>query len=361
MSNPEKNVFGQRAENNQEELLRKLENVLRKKQEKKSSPSHETIDDLVEGLPDILKEKIIADIKRLEGYGLNEEQLRTEAEIRSREIKETYLDPRFNMPNKSFAKLDTMQSIDSLLEGEVALEDLKRVARVSFDLNGLKSVNDLTRSHENGDQYLKLVVDILKKDELAAWLKEKNIEVIVTADGGDEFGAILKSDKEISADVLNEFMDKVENELSQDERASEILDFSDEKIILAFAGISEADLATKTMEERQKILEDTKKEIPADYKFKAIVSSGAATLYDSFANVKISDEDDYERTLGKIMGSIFDKSDENMQIRKEGFKDGLGKSNDLKEKFLAKVYSRNRSEAELLNLLERYKKEFGEL
>jgi len=361
MNNLEKNVFGQKAENSQEELSRKLENVLQKKQEKKSSPSHEAINDLVEGLPDILKEKIIADIKRLEGYGLNEEQLRIEAEIRAREIRENYLDKRFDMPNKSFAKLETMQTIDNILEGEVVLEDLKKTARVSFDLNGLKSVNDITRSHENGDRYLKLFADILKKEELAVWLKERNIEAVATADGGDEFGAILKSDKEISSDVLNEFMDKVENELSQDERASEILDFSDEKIILAFAGISEEDLAGKTAEERRKILEEAKKEIPADYKFKAIVSSGAATLYDSFADVKISGEDDYERILGKMMGSIFDKSDENMQKAKVDFKRGLRDSNDPEKIFLAKVYSRSEGEVEARRLLEEYMVRFGKL
>lgn len=64
-------------------------------------------------------------------------------------------------------------------------------AIISFDLNGLKKVND-NLGHEMGDKYLKTFAGFLK----ASFSKE----VILTRTGGDEFAAILKGRDMMDAD-----------------------------------------------------------------------------------------------------------------------------------------------------------------
>jgi GGDEF domain-containing protein len=279
-------------------------------------------------------------------------------EIR-RILKSAYEDARFGVENKPYAKLQTIKMIAELFdEIDVNINSLKKVARISFDLNGLKAVNDLTGSHEQGDQYLKMMIDVLRDEKVTAWLAERKIEAVITADGGDEFGMILRSSEAIDDElVYNELISGIiKTELWNDEEAKNVLDFDKEEVLLAYAGINKNEWLIKTASEKNEVLLDVKRKIPATYFFRAAVSAGITTLFDSFMHAKIKDSDSYERLLEKAMGSLFDLSDKEMQADKTSFKTNLKNSQDICENFLLKVYSRTDSEKKLRDIIDRYER-----
>lgn len=308
-------------------------------------------------LPPKLQKEVIAAFERFKRKGITGDDLKEEVIEVRRLLKLAYEDTRFDMENKPYSKLQAMKRIDELFEKkDVNMESLKQVARISFDLNGLKAVNDLTGSHEKGDLYLRMMIDVLKSDEATAWLTERNMEAVITVDGGDEFGIVLKSDKAIDTkEVFNDFIGKiVKKKLWESPLAKEVLDFNSEEVLVAFAGIDKRNWELKTAVEKKNILDEIKQGIPEGYFFRAAVSAGVTTLYESIAYAKIDASDSYEKILGKAMGSLFDASDKEMQIDKVDFKANLAKSKDLHENFLLKVYSRTENEKELRAIIEVY-------
>lgn len=348
--------FPKQEKYDKQKMQKTLDFVIEKRNSKEEN-FDEKIEDEIKNLPKELKEKISVRITELKEWGIIGEKLVEATKTIIREIKESYLDKRFDMPNKPFAKIETINKIDHLLGKKPKIQDLKKIARVSFDLNGLKAVNDLTKSHEKGDEYLNIIASALKDEKIAQWFKEKDIEILATADGGDEFGVILNSDEDIDYDILDEFMKKIKNILLKNPEAKKILNFEDEKIILAFNGISKKEFKNKDEIKQKEIIAYLKKQVPKNFKFIATVSAGAATLYESFENTDIAIGDSYEKSLQKMMGSLFDLSDAEMQLNKNNFKDKLSKSDDPHKQFLLKIYSRTDSERKIKEENTRLKEE----
>lgn len=335
--------------------LQNFEIAMSKRGEAERLTIDETIEELVADLPIKLQKEMIGAFDRFKRKGLKGDDLKEEVIEIGRILKSAYGDVRFGVENKHYAKLQVVKMIVELFEKEdTDMESLKKIARVSFDLNGLKAVNDLTGSHEDGDKYLALMIATLKSEKATAWLTQRKMDFIITADGGDEFGVILRSAEEIDVEeVSEEFVSGIiKSELWESEEAKKILDFDNEEVVLAYAGINKNDWVSKDESERKIILAEIRKDIPDGYFFRAAVSGGVVTLYESIVYAKIKTNDSYEKVLGKVMGSLFDLSDKEMQADKVNFKANLAKSQDPYENFLLKVYSRTDSEKELRNIVE---------
>jgi GGDEF domain-containing protein len=349
-------VNGQEKELN-DKRLQNFVMAISKKGEVEKLTIDEMIEELVVDLPVKLQKEMIRAFERFQKKGLRGTDLKEEVVEIRRILKAVYEDPRFEMENKVYAKLQAIKMIDGIFNEEnLTAESFRKIARISFDLNGLKAVNDLTGSHSQGDKYLKLIVNVLRGEKATAWLAQKGMEAVITIDGGDEFGVILKSENEIDEKEINDefIVGVIKKELWESEVSRDILDFNDVDVVEAYAGLNRGDLTAKTVEEREVILEEIRKGIPDGYFFRATISGGVVTLYESFAHMEIEAKDSYEKVLERAMGSLFDLSDKEMQIDKINFKINLAKSQDPHENFLLKVYSRTDSEKELRNILDAY-------
>jgi GGDEF domain-containing protein len=360
---------------NEESLQKILDVRMEEKEEKEIDWKTKELYEVMGKLPLELKEEAIKKINRLRKYGLNETSLMIEAAVMAKEIREQYCDKRFEpgMLNKSIAKIKVEQMVDNLFrdgkksKAGLKMEDLKRVARVSIDLNGLKAVNDLTHNHENGDRFLRLAASALRQENIEQFLKEKfgdkkeDVKFYVTADGGDEFALIIKTKKEITKEILDKLMEVINNNLAENKEAEEILDFNNETVLRSFSGITKEDWAGKNDKEKKNILKKAKEQIPSEFKFRATASMGAATLYESFENFKIKDGDNYERILEKLMGGLFAQSDKKSQENKEMYKKELRKSDNREDNFLSEIYSRTEAERDLVRENAELKKAIKEL
>ncbi|MFA5997611.1 MAG: hypothetical protein WC791_03960 [Candidatus Paceibacterota bacterium] len=339
----------------------------RRLHDQESLPTVEGIKDLMNGLPTTVANKLMKEAEYLRERAANDVAFR---ELFLREAQRTwsqYTVERFGMPSKMFAKEEVKHAIDNLLSREPALESLKKIARISIDLNGLKAVNDLNRGdHTKGDVFLEIVARTIKSEKMVSEFKSRGISLVPTSDGGDEFGVIVVSEKALDTGTLEEIMKNINAELLSEDTTRElrnVLDFNNEIVASAFAGVTPEEWAKKSAEEREE--EIRKAGIPRDFAFKAHASMGAATLYDAFSTMKgekheIEKGDSYERILDKLMGGVFTKSDTLMQENKETFKKEIQESENPNEKFLSMVYSRNEAERELSRELDKKNHELKE-
>jgi len=384
----------------EEGLEKNLVIASRKVRERFAPPLHEMVVTATEGMPEELKNRVM---RRFEGinsfcdkveqvvlpeeklqefqkYGVPEEKINeirerqkdvskenveeflkkqidiTAAEVRNGFMAEMGKDnegKQIMMPNKGFSKFESQQRICNILEKDSSPEALKKVARISLDLNGLKAINDLNASHEQGDAYLLMVKKVLDNPEITSFASERGLSYVATRDGGDEFGLIITSSDIIKSESLNELCSEIENKLSTDPEAARYLDFNEEKVILHYNRIAEKEFNAKSQEEKDRLMAEYRKEIPEGFKFRAYISSGAATLYDAMLdpendkdqNNLIREDDNSGRVLKKMMSCLFNTSDAKMQASKDEFKNNLA-GGDEYEKMMAKIYTRTTKEME---------------
>lgn len=111
--------------------------------------------------------------------------------------------------NKSFVKEITKNQI---LDGNT------NMMRISIDVEGLKTVNDIM-GHEAGDKYLLRVYEQLEKsiNDIKKNYKEdsQELEFFITAEGGDEFGILVVGKKDIGIDLSTQELKLSEKDESQ--------------------------------------------------------------------------------------------------------------------------------------------------
>ena len=358
----EQPTITENTQSESEEKHRAIFNAILEKRAKEKVSSERSLDEIeadIAMMPAVVQGYMSSVIKDLRESSKDDESFRILLDQEVGRAMTQYIDARFKMPNKVFAKAEVRRAIDGLLGNHSSLEDLKRVARVSIDVNGLKAVNDLNRGdHSKGDVFLEAVVAAIGMEEVLKPLKDAGITPVITSDGADEFGIVLISLKAIDAEILSSTIQRIRDSLSSEEtkrRVEGVLDFNDEKVISSFAGLTKKEWDAKTSEEKQRITAELN--IPDGFKFQAHASMGAASLYDSFTMMagekhEISDVDDYERVLDKMMGGLFTKSDGRMQQQKTEFKKGLRDSNNPHDKFMSLIYSRTEAERELTKEIE---------
>ncbi|MDD4902734.1 MAG: hypothetical protein PHE24_06395 [Patescibacteria group bacterium] len=417
---------GSEAERQREERERQvktsLDAAVSKHRQRKKMTVNETVESVVKGQPEAIKEKVMRTHDRIAGYtselekyGVPKEfrdsMVKTEVDIDSRETQASYRDKRIDMPNQELAKLETMRALSEVLDHEPTLEDLKKVARVTFDLNGLKVVNDYSGDYAKGDLYLRLMKKALENDEVKDFAEDNRFKFTACREGGDEFSAIITSEIPLTEEVLNGFIKKVKNLLENDSDAENCLNMDDDETILRWkhkvpavegrrlelaklrAGGREIKDDYKFTKEEQdeadrlgekwktEALVEYRKEIPPGFKFKGRVAAAAATVYDGLMDERnagrnvIGENDNYEDALVKMTDCEFASGDKDMHVEKVTGKAGMygKKDTDPYEYFLVQLYDstrsgeqaeeldRERKKSEALNALNVLRKAKGEL
>jgi diguanylate cyclase (GGDEF)-like protein len=279
-----------------------------------------------------MQKEVSETIERLRGYGLSEEQLRNEARIRVEEIEVSYIDKRFEAPNQNYLRLETNRKIDQVINDNPNETKINGIGMLSFDLNGLKAVNDLN-GHLAGDTYLKRAAEIFKNGKTTQKIKARNIEVFFAAGGGDEFSILLSGEENLSDETNGKSL--IEQLKAEYEEEIAAIDCSD------LIDFSKKDTASKFKEI----------EIPKDFKFHASVSGGFSTLRESLIDYFDNPGEDengrtYQTTLFALMGRMIDTSDKREREKKQAFKEKIA-GGDEKEKFLGLLLKRNSETMEI--------------
>lgn len=362
-----------------------------KKKEEKVLAINDLVEERIEkadpSLPLPLKAMVMDDYLKVRALTDDENILKAAIDVSFNRIicgYERRVTDEENMPNEAYARLNAMEKIDALFNGEKdpSSEDFKKIAHVTFDLNGLKAVNDYNgHDAKKGDMYLAMAVKAISSPEAIKYAEENGIifqPEKITRDGGDEFSIIITSEKAITEDVLAGFIDTIQDSLKNNENVSKILDFNSPNVLAHHLDMKVAEVVSEI---NKTSLEDFKKAhgIPPNYKYEGAMSGGAVTLYEALTDErfdkknKVSAGDQYPYMLQKMMGAMFSLSSKQMDEDKEEYKEGLEtvnaeelkkeltergvknkdySSGDLEEEvshrhFLSEVYSRTDKEKKL--------------
>lgn len=356
-----------RNQEREQRLNEVFESLLKGRQAERAEQQEggpEWLEQRVSDLPDTAKAQIREYDRKLVEAGVANPAKRAElAEEKIVAFEQTYQDRRFtvgegeHMLNKAYAKEQVVSELKGLLGDSPTKEDLKKIALLNFDANGLKAVNDLSGSHEKGTEYLKRIADVFADQNSveAKRMKELGIDdILAVTAGGDEYSLRLKSDKPIPPEAIEEALRMYEAAIQRID-VSDLVDFNDEATILRYIGVSEQQYGLMKEEDRQKLLSDAREvEIPEGFAMRASAAGGGATLYEGLLmamehpSKPLTEDDDFHRAIDKIVGGVWDAADKAALENKNVFKEGLREEKASKEdRFYSKVLART-SEARLL-------------
>ena len=320
---------------------------LKEAKDKEEKDGEQNFPKVVEQLPKDLRFDIHEKIERLKSYGLTEKQLSYEVKREVRDLKSAYEDKRFEIPNGSYLRYELTHLVDNLVNDKISLIKILGLGLINIDVNGLKAVNDVA-GHENGNEYLRRIVNVFKNGHTTKDLEDHGVRVFISSNGGDEFAVILSDDVNLT-EIKNGqvFIDKMLKYYQEEVMGidvSDLVDFSKPEIRKKFEGI----------------------EIPKDYKFTASISGGTSLLEEILVDENVfpeieSENIDYSDRLGKIISSLFEKSDVRGKSDKNDFKKDLETSSDKNKQFLSILLKRN-ADAMMLEIENReLKKKLAEM
>ncbi len=244
---------------------------------------------------------------------------------------EHYFDSReyVKLARKELSKYRLSQIIDTIADKEtISTDDLKKVVRVAFDLNGLKAMNDLG-GHKQGDEGLRMFSTVLREGKTTKWLEGKGFEVLPSSEGGDEFGLVisgLENNTAISDEDLKEISQKYREEVYA-LNAKSLVDLNDAgvRVNLLKSGFSKKRI-TELM--------------ASGFEFKLSSSVDASRLDEALNQLDIAPNEKYQNMVRAIVGKMFDIADKRAIADKEAFKGGLEHSSSSNERALFDMYSR---------------------
>lgn len=320
---------------------------LRKHARGELEPSTEVETEL-KALPEAIQESIAEDVERYKAYGLDQTQLDHEIQRNIEIAKNNYVTKPYAIPNKVFSRTQAKSWVDQCID-EVGdeVDSLNSVVRISMDVNGLKSVNDLNGTMEKGQEYLLLFSQILEDPSLRDVLEQENVRYVPSAEGGDEFGIVLKGEEPLTPEFIEQVTSRIEELLAASDEISGLLNFEDEKIQYSYAGYSEREWRVLALERKKTALEELQREIPEGYRYQAHVSIGVASLYDAVAELEVDDGMEYEQVLDTMNDRMYEMSDERGALNKDAFKERIRESDNPHEFFLSQIYARTKNERQL--------------
>lgn len=209
----------------------------------------------------------------------------------------SYMDGRdyLKLPNRAFVRYKIEKRLDKIMDKEnVGIEDMHKIARFDFDMNGLKALNDLG-GHASGDEGLRLFSEVIKSGKTIQWLKEMGMETMASIEGGDEFGLVVYGDVDLRP-MLKEIEQRILDEVNSLE-VDHLINFEN------------TDIKTK--------LEKLHLKIPEGFKFKIGSSVGSATFGEALNKTDLSDLTKYRDMVRRITGNQIGLSDNRSREQKE--------------------------------------------
>ncbi len=331
---------------------RKIKQESESEEEKEKMTLDEYVEKLTADLPVLLREEVQGHVDKFKKYNAPESDLKDETEGKRKEVLKRYED-NFGMYNKEYSRMLMSDKIEDIFDNEPKVEDLKKLARISWDLNGLKAVNDLNGGrHREGDVYIGVAVEVLSDKSIKALARKYGLRFDAVHDSGDEFAAVVTSEEPITHGSeaekgLNDLIAVISDKINRHRSAQEALDLEDEDVLYNLYKIELRSRGLEPEPRSLELIEEFKKTIPKNYKFKAWMSGGVSTLYDSLMRYEggkndIQEEDDHDKVVKKLMGTLIDMSDEVMGKRKAEDKAMIsreGKNGDEDAAMLDRIYN----------------------
>lgn len=297
---------------------------------------------IIKELPENLRPKIKEKIEILKKHGFDRGEIWRELNDYRELTNDAYRDSRFEgIVNGKGLRRELSRIVDTLVSEKLNLTKVHGLGMINFDVNGLKSINDLA-GHDKGTIYLKRVVDVLNSGKITNELRKKGINVTVAVNGGDEFAIVLSDDvnlteKQDGQSYIDAILKQYQAEISSIE-TSDLLDFSEEKVRKEFEGV----------------------EIPEGYKFIASISGGTALLDEILGDDRVFNEIEdikgYKNKINRVISHLFNISDERAREDKEIYKINLDASEKTSEKFQGMVLKRNKEVREKQKEIDKLRK-----
>ena len=328
------------AENNDDKSG--VNGVMEKIKEKRADYDHKfegnergiIIHEMIAHWPKEMAEKVLKFERRLIEIGAKDEDIQEMVGDRVDEVELSFFDKRYETPNREYLQREMFRTVDKIFDGETDYNKTRNVALINFDLNGLKSVNDLS-GHQNGDKYLQAVVEVFRSGKISSMLRQGGIEPFFATYGGDEFAVLLNGNMDLTSEEAITGFDKPEGiqlvdwitaqyqEEIFNSDCSDLVDFSDPSVQKKFKGIK----------------------IPDNFKYRASVSGGCVSLADILLGMNKEERErilslDYDKLIKNLVGGLFDESDKYAMENKIEFKLSLEKNHDENKRFLAILYKR---------------------
>lgn len=230
-----------------------------------------------------------------------------------------YRDSRkyLSLYNRKFSEHKIIETILKIMSLKNLKEEaLYSLGRVNFDLNGLKALNDLA-GHDAGNRGLELFANMLKEGKTTTWLRGHGVKIIVSAEGGDEFGMVIISKSDLRP-VRQELVDRFVQETREID-ATSFINFESDDVQKNLHLLKIAD------------------EIPKDFRFELSSSVGIALLGEALSNTDVSVPDSsYLEIVGKLAKKMLEIADKRSMVHKSVYKEELDKTNPI----LSGLYSR---------------------
>ncbi|MBI3632733.1 MAG: hypothetical protein HY226_00415 [Candidatus Vogelbacteria bacterium] len=281
------------------------------------------------------------------------------AEKACKHVLMSYMDSRdyLGMPNREFVEYKIFRTIsESIEKKQLDPKDLYKVARINFDLNGLKTMNDVG-GHSRGNIGLLIFGGIIREGKTALWLKKQGIEIAPSAEGGDEFGLVIYGNKDLRPllpEIEKRFIEEVSS--TRDIQTLKITKELDEKTgkrkTKIKAGRSSVDdiIRFDDPADIQKmkdmgIIDDKEKKLPEDFKFQLGTSIGSTTFGEALGAANLDGVKSYADTMKRVINQMFLIADRRAIINKDEGKKRLETENPT----LFRMYNRVSKEVVELN------------
>lgn len=248
------------------------------------------------------------------------EEIYAEARVLTRLEMLSYLDRRtyLGMYNRRFAEHKISEYIRQVVaRPSMGDRDLYCMARVNFDLNGLKALNDLG-GHEAGNKGLKLFANILNFGATTIWLRDElHLEVTSSAEGGDEFGLVVFGHldlRELAPTIVHRYAEEV---YAAD--VSHFIDFANPEVRAKLQALGISD------------------EVPKDFVFRISTSVGVSLFGEAFDTIDVGKSDSkFAEIEESLINVMFKLADSRSTAHKSAFKRELGDKNPI----LSGLYAR---------------------
>ncbi len=303
------------------------------------------------------------------------------------ETKMIGTDPVTGLPRREKQTELLLEYIAELQKHHISYDDFgKGIGFITFDVRGLKMVNDVSKDHKVGDAYLREIADHTTGHIvpfIQAILGEQ-AHIHVGRDGGDEISLVIKGDRDLTQRLsLESFLSQMPEGYafnSEEQHPRSLLQWINTFIEYDFAQKRNNHISQEKLKEAARAGADEGYEPPEEIKLMFYVASGCSTLYDvamipepadfkedleamaehrgkdhHIIDPKLPEEQKAKRGVEKLLSAMRSRADRESNDRKESQNKRWKNSTDPHEQFLINILSRNSFTIEILKEL-RYEK-----
>jgi hypothetical protein len=270
------------------------------------NPLSGTLDDLINGMPSELIDLINDEIEFCLSRDCDPMEVNERVKNMIYLLHLAYKDPRryLDMYGRNYQELLLSDFISEICETDYSEEDWHRIARLNFNLNGLRTINNFgVDGHSSGNRLLEQFASILKNGRTVKALESLGIRVIPSAEGSDIFGWVMYGPHDLR--LILSVAEELLLQEAQEADVSHLINFNDERV--------------------QSVLKNIDGELKPEMRIMA--SLGSATLGEVLENIDIPRDMEYTELSKILLNNMFKAADERAKSFKEVFKRKMKEEN----------------------------------